>query len=217
MNGAVPSSADGAACANNESLMRDDIAEILTALGPGDHARPRSCHEVVQLEILPAIERLEAWALAVSAFRARAEAAEAKVARVEALHHKAYSTAGDEAHETSAECDWCLQPWPCQTIAALAGHEQGPPNMPGQHLCVACREPWPCPAAALAGDAEAETRRLRTLLADQAEDALEDVQEWGSYASDYFADKWDLEGCVAKWERRRDLNRAAISAAEPTR
>lgn len=25
-------------------------------------------------------------------------------------------------------------------------HEQAPPNMPGQELCVACREVWPCPS-----------------------------------------------------------------------
>jgi hypothetical protein len=58
-------------------------------------------------------------------------------------------------------------------------------------------------------EASAEIARLHRLLRDHAADALEDVQHWGGYASDYFQDKWDLAGDVAKWERRRDLNAEA--------
>jgi chromosome condensin MukBEF ATPase and DNA-binding subunit MukB len=62
--------------------------------------------------------------------------------------------------------------------------------------------------------AEAEVKALRKLLSDHAGDALEDVQEWGSYASGYFQEKWDLAGTVAKWERRRDLNRAQVEQGQ---
>lgn len=46
-----------------------------------------------------------------------------------------------------------------------------------------------------ARDAIAEVERLRALL----QDAAEDVEHWGSYASGYFKDKWDLLGCIAKY------------------
>jgi hypothetical protein len=55
---------------------------------------------------------------------------------------------------------------------------------------------------------QAEIKRLHNLLADHAEDALDDVTHWASYAGDYFTEKWALTDDVAKWERRRDLNRA---------
>lgn len=38
---------------------------------------------------------------------------------------------------------------------------------------------------------------LRELLDGYAE-AIEDIQSWASYASDYFQDKHDLEGCLAQ-------------------
>jgi hypothetical protein len=56
--------------------------------------------------------------------------------------------------------------------------------------------------------------RLRALLSERADEALEDVREWGSYASGYFADKWDLAACIAKWERRRDRN-TPVAALRP--
>lgn len=66
-------------------------------------------------------------------------------------------------------------------------------------------------AVRLAGP-DGEVRRLHALLSEHAADALEDVQHWGSYASDYFHEKWDFEGDLAKWRRRKDLN--AVAAAE---
>ena len=38
--------------------VRDDIAATLRELGLGDHARPGSMHDVVLMEILPAIRDL---------------------------------------------------------------------------------------------------------------------------------------------------------------
>lgn len=35
--------------------MQSDVAELLRALGLGDHARDKSPHEIMQLEILPAV------------------------------------------------------------------------------------------------------------------------------------------------------------------
>lgn len=43
--------------------------------------------------------------------------------------------------------------------------------------------------------AEEEVARLRSALLE----AAEDVQDWGAYASDYFQEKWDLDGDVAKY------------------
>ncbi len=42
----------------DQSVMNDDVLELLRALGVSDHARPYSCHRVVQDEILPAIRSL---------------------------------------------------------------------------------------------------------------------------------------------------------------
>ncbi len=38
--------------------MQDDLTDIMRALGIEVYARPISCHEVVQAEVLPAIRRL---------------------------------------------------------------------------------------------------------------------------------------------------------------
>jgi hypothetical protein len=65
------------------------------------------------------------------------------------------------------------------------------------------------PAPLLRGDVLAlcdEVDRLHALLAEHAADALEDVQHWSGYASEYFQQKWNLDDDIAKWERRRDLN-----------
>lgn len=64
--------------------------------------------------------------------------------------------------------------------------------------------------------AQAEVERLRGVLSMHADDALEDVEHWGGYAGDYFAEKWGLSVDVAKWKRRRDLYASAALAAEPT-
>lgn len=39
-------------------LMQNDVAELLRALGLGDHARPISCHDVIQEEILPSLREI---------------------------------------------------------------------------------------------------------------------------------------------------------------
>jgi hypothetical protein len=44
------------------AVMQDDMAELLRALGLGDHARPASPHEVMVNEIIPAAWNLRARA-----------------------------------------------------------------------------------------------------------------------------------------------------------
>lgn len=46
--------------ASTSQVMQDDVAAILRALGLGDHARSKSCHEIVRSEILPFIEKMRA-------------------------------------------------------------------------------------------------------------------------------------------------------------
>lgn len=41
------------------SVLQDDLAELLRALGLSDHARPYSPHEVMQREVLPAVQSLK--------------------------------------------------------------------------------------------------------------------------------------------------------------
>ncbi len=40
---------------DNSDVIQDDIAAILRVLELGDHARPKSCHEIVHEEIIPTI------------------------------------------------------------------------------------------------------------------------------------------------------------------
>ena len=42
---------------------------------------------------------------------------------------------------------------------------------------------------------------LRNLL----DEAADDVQDWGGYASQYFQDKHNLAACVAKYRNNRDV------------
>ena len=42
----------------------------------------------------------------------------------------------------------------------------------------------------------------REEYADLMEEAAEDVAEWGAYASEYFQEKWNLEGTLHKWQDR---------------
>lgn len=44
-------------------------------------------------------------------------------------------------------------------------------------------------------EAAHEITRLRNLL----NEAADDIQDWGGYASAYFQEKHDLAGCVAKY------------------
>lgn len=43
---------------DNSDIIQEDIAAILIALGLGDHARAKSCHQVIREEIIPAIVTL---------------------------------------------------------------------------------------------------------------------------------------------------------------
>lgn len=43
-------------------------------------------------------------------------------------------------------------------------------------------------------EAKVEIERLRAALLD----ALEDVEHWGAYASEYFQEKWNLAGDIAR-------------------
>jgi hypothetical protein len=47
-------------------------------------------------------------------------------------------------------------------------------------------------------DLRAEPISQRALI----EDALDDVQHWGSYADEYFQEKWKLKDDVEKWRDR---------------
>ena len=49
---------------------------------------------------------------------------------------------------------------------------------------------------------EAENEKLRTLLLE----AAEDIESWGVYASDYFAEKWDLAGDIEKYKKAAEKN-----------
>ena len=65
---------------------------------------------------------------------------------------------------------------------------RGPP--PGDHVAATLS----MDAARKIEKAEAERARLRKAL----EDAIEMVEHWGGYASDYFRDKHDLAGDLSR-------------------
>jgi hypothetical protein len=44
---------------NQSDVFQEDVRDLLEALGLGTHARPKSPHEVIQDEIIPAIESLK--------------------------------------------------------------------------------------------------------------------------------------------------------------
>lgn len=61
-------------------------------------------------------------------------------------------------------------------------------------------------------------RRRREELEQLVELAAEDVSDWGGYASKYFQDKHDLEGCIEKYKRavaHRRIDIAEIGKAVP--
>jgi len=60
--------------------------------------------------------------------------------------------------------------------------------------------------------AQAEIDRLRALVAETAEEALEDVEHWASYAGDYFRDKWHLDEDIARYRALVAEYRAAPEA-----
>ena len=48
----------------------------------------------------------------------------------------------------------------------------------------------------------------RKEYADMMDEAVEDVAAWGAYASEYFQEKWNLEGTLKKWQDRATAIRA---------
>jgi hypothetical protein len=52
----------------------------------------------------------------------------------------------------------------------------------------------------------AEVERLRAALVE----AADDLESWGAYAGEYFREKWDLAGDVAR------IRLAAVAPKEPT-
>jgi len=52
-------------------------------------------------------------------------------------------------------------------------------------------------------DAMDEIERLR----EKYEEAIDDIEEWGAYASEYFQEKWKLKECI-------EQHRAALKEAE---
>ena len=117
-----------------------DLVAILAALGIGDHARPYSSHDVVQREILPAIaaarpthaERLlHRQALDhISKVEAERDEARRVISAVGALHTREWAGHGpDKGEDGGAYCAHCSSwrqdyvPWPCPTVAALAGDQ----------------------------------------------------------------------------------------------
>lgn len=45
-------------------------------------------------------------------------------------------------------------------------------------------------------------KELEAAMTEQAQDALEDVADWGAYADEYFKKKWGLDECLEKWKSR---------------
>ena len=52
-------------------------------------------------------------------------------------------------------------------------------------------------------EAADEIERLR----EKYEEAIDDIEEWGAYASEYFQEKWKLKECI-------EQHRAALKEAE---
>jgi len=55
----------------------------------------------------------------------------------------------------------------------------------------------------LQNEAADEIERLR----EKYEEAIDDIEEWGAYASEYFQEKWKLKECI-------EQHRAALKEAE---
>lgn len=65
--------------------------------------------------------------------------------------------------------------------------------------------PRPCPQKfAISACLYAVLGQRDKMLADWAEEAIEDVAGWGVYADDYFKKKWDLDADIKKWKDRAD-------------
>ena len=59
------------------------------------------------------------------------------------------------------------------------------------------------PAIADIGEAADEIERLR----EKYEEAIDDIEEWGAYAPEYFQEKWKLKECI-------EQHRAALKEGE---
>jgi hypothetical protein len=55
---------------------------------------------------------------------------------------------------------------------------------------------------------EARLAEANALLREYAQDALDDLNNWSGYATDYFQQKHDLAGDQAKWQARIDAHLA---------
>ena len=55
----------------------------------------------------------------------------------------------------------------------------------------------------LQNEAADEIERLR----EKYQEAIDDIEEWGAYASEYFQEKWKLKECI-------EQHRAALKEAE---
>ena len=58
--------------------------------------------------------------------------------------------------------------------------------------------------AAYTAAVEAPLQARIAQLEEALKDASEEIYDWGLYASDYFQEKYDLEGCVKKFEHIAD-------------
>lgn len=79
----------------------------------------------------------------------------------------------------------------------------------------AARTGWP-EALERAEAAEREAGELRErneTLTEALREAIDAIDEWGAYASDYFQEKWDLAGQITKLRGVLDA-RAALSTGE---
>jgi hypothetical protein len=91
---------------------RFDVAKVM-AVADAEQAELRA--EVAELR-----ERLEQRTQALHRTALDKDAAEAKVARVQALHVKVFTSVSDEVYGNNPTCS-CDQRWPCDTRAALDG------------------------------------------------------------------------------------------------
>lgn len=117
-------------------VIRADVADLLTALGLGTHARDASPHEVVQREVLPSITALlSSKALLIERLKeSRADEAESYELiqkQSEILHEVAAALKGDPEpgtghswHDLGEIAHRLTTPSPPQTDLCECGHEQ---------------------------------------------------------------------------------------------
>lgn len=66
----------------------------------------------------------------------------------------------------------------------------------------------------VAADELARLRAENQSLREALNEAADDIASWGAYASEYFRDKWDLDGCVAGYRAiaAQNANTASLTA-----